>query len=768
MEAVANLPLGAVVLPGVDTEAPNEIWDILTKPHSNDDHPQSMLARLTAKLGADASGIELWHETDAFCTARNKVLSLALRPAPVTDQWLEEGPDLIPMIKQATDNISIISATSPKEEANTIAVCLREAAERDQSAVLISPDRNLTRRVSAQLDRWKIKPDDSAGEPLHLSPVGIFLRLTASLIGKNLTPAELIAVLKHPLTHKAEARNDHQRMTRNLELAELGRDAPVIRGGPPHVDFDLVREWAEVKQPEMHDWVAWIAKTFEPVFETNERPMCEWISLHEALLVALSKGVTAEAHCLWDGNDGKEAKSLFDRLKSEADSQTNWTAPDYAALLYSLLKNGEVRDAITPHPKIAIWGTLEARVQGADLIIMGGLNEGIWPQKPNPDPWLNRSMRKQLGLLLPERNIGLSAHDFQQAFAQKNVVVSRAIRDGESPTVASRWLTRLNNLLTGLGVEGETAVKDMEMRGDKWIDLARSLDRPTGKLTKATRPAPVPPTDAHPKKLSVTRIKTLVRNPYEIYAQSILNLRPLKPYASEADALSRGTVMHSIIEAFNASCHASDGTFTSDHFLKIAEEVLERDVPWASARKLWFGRLKRISAWFVEAEQKRSVEGTLLAQEIKGARQAAEFDFTLSAKADRLDLDENGQMMIYDYKSGDPPTGPMTKLFDKQLQLEAAIAGAGGFDGLGPLQVSKLQYIGLNGPSKTLSIPTTDTLADDTWTELMQLLSCHFETGIGYGARVKMQKDVFGSDYDDLSRFGEWEETDELDTRDVP
>jgi RecB family exonuclease len=377
-------------------------------------------------------------------------------------------------------------------------------------------------------------------------------------------------------------------------------------------------------------------------------------------------------------------------------------------------------------------------------------------------------MLKQLGLLLPERNIGLSAHDFQQAFAQKNVVVSRAIRDGESPTVASRWITRLNNLLTGLGAEGESAVKKMQLRGDKWIELARSLDRPTGKLKKATRPAPVPPEDAHPKILSVTRIKTLVRNPYEIYAQSILNLRPLKPYASEADALSRGTVMHSIIEAFNASCHSGDGTFTSEHFLEIAHEVLEKEVPWAAARKLWFGRLKRISAWFVEAEQKRSEQGTLLAQEIKGARKATELNFTLSAKADRLDLDENEQMIIYDYKSGDPPTGPMTKLFDKQLQLEAAIADAGGFDGLGPLHVSTLQYIGLNGPNKILPIPVTETLTDETWAELIQLLRCHFENGIGYGARVKMQKDVFGSDYDNLSRFGEWEETDALDTRDVP
>ena len=763
MQAVADLPQGAVVLPGFDNEVPETVWNILTDKHSNDDHPQSMLARLGAKLGLDASALDPWYATPVFSDARNKIISLALRPAPVTDQWLKEGPDLIPLIKQATDNVSIISAASPKEEAGAIAVCLRETAERGETAVLISPDRHLTRRVATHLGRWGITPDDSAGEPLHLSPVGIFMRLTASLIGKELAPAELIAVLKHPLTSKANDRNNHLRMTRELELAKLDRDTPVIRGGPPFVDFALLQKWADTKTDTVKDWITWIAQALEPLSGEAKRPMSEWVQLHQTLLTTLSGGPLCKTHSLWDEKDGQKAQMLFESLQSETGSQTDWTAADYTALLYSLLKSEDVRDAVTPHPNIAIWGTLEARVQGADLVILGGLNEGIWPQKPSPDPWLNRSMRKQLGLLLPERNIGLSAHDFQQAFAQKRVIVSRAIRDGEAPTVASRWVTRLENLLKGLGETGETAWEEMSKSGDVWIKLARSLDRPTGRLAKSTRPAPVPPKDAHPKKLSVTRIKTLVRNPYEIYAQSILKLHPLKPYGLEADALARGIVLHSIIEAYNGSDLVKSGTYSPDHFLELANDILEKEVPWPSARRLWYGRLKRIAHWFVKAECERSKLGTIVGQEVVGTRKAIELDFTLTAKADRLDRDPNGALIIYDYKSGDPPGAKEILQFDKQLQLEAAIAEIGGFENLDPMNVSALQYIGLNGPDKNRMAP----ISDDTWDELIQLLQSHFKSDIGYGARLKMKMDRYGSDYDHLSRFGEWEEVDTPDVRDV-
>src|SRR5690606_40649772 len=95
------------------------------------------------------------------------------------------------------------------------------------------------------------------------------------------------------------------------------------------------------------------------------------------------------------------------------------------------------------HPRLFIWGPLEARLQHADRIILGGLNEGTWPGDASIDPWLNRPMRAELAIEPPERRIGLAAHDFASGASAGGVVLTRALKVGGAPTVASRWLLRL-------------------------------------------------------------------------------------------------------------------------------------------------------------------------------------------------------------------------------------------------------------------------------------------------------------------------------------
>lgn len=760
MQAIAHLPQGAVVLPGYDPHLPKDVWEILARPETTEDHPQSMLARSAAKLDVDITALETWHDTPVFCKDRSRLISLALRPAPVTDQWLTEGPKIVPRISKATQHLTLISAASPKEEADTIAIRLRKAAEDHETAVLITPDRALARRVTVQLRRWNIIPDDSAGEPLRLTPIGVFLRLSAGVMGQTLTPAVLMALLKHPLTHKSKNRKTHLNFTRRLELAELDQDTPLMRGHTPYVDFDALEKWVTHQASDIQDWMRWIIQTLKPVLGMSPRSICDWAQNHETLAHLLFGGIEQETHELWEGQAELEAKAILDTLSSSSDTDTLWTASDYATLLDSLLASTNVRNPVLPHPNIAIWGTLEARTQGADLIILGGLNEGTWPQKPNVDPWLNRSMRKQLGLMRPDRKTGLSAHDFLQGITQKDVILSRAIRDGEAPTVAARWLTRLENFLNGLGETGEEAWQNMTDRGAYWIGFARQLDQPTYEMPKAKRPAPIPPGTAHPSRLSVTQIKTLIRNPYEIYARNILKLRPLKSYDQGPDPLSRGIVLHRIIETFNRATKTDITLFTPETFLKIAQDILETSVPWPSARRLWFGRLHRIADWFVKAEQERHSKGQIIAQEIKGARHMPDLNFTLSAKADRLDKDTNEEIIIYDYKSGAPPTPGEITYFDKQLQLEATIATAGGFEDLDPMVVSGLGYIGLKSPNDVRPVPITSDLVDQTWSELGQLLRYFRSHRIGYGARLKMQKDAEISDYDHLSRLGEWDVSD--------
>lgn len=760
MRAVARLPQGALVLPGFDTVLPAEVWDRLSDPMTGEDHPQFRFSRLLRSLSLSPADTPLWlADKSPPNPARNALLSLALRPAPVTDQWLKEGKKISREdILNATESLTLIEAPSPRAEAVAIALRLRKAVEDGQQVALITPNRTLARQVTAALDRWNIEPDDSAGRPLALSAPGRFLRHVSALFGQKLTAANLLSLLKHPLCSSAESRGNHLRWTRDLELEVLRKGLPFPTGA------DMVN-WAATDHAKDFPrlvWAKWLAKLLAGLSDTPHRNLSDHLENHLRLAQDLAAGPDPDKSRstgeLWEKAAGREAWRIVSELQREASYGGRLSPADYADLFRSILNNGEVRDLNSPHPDVMIWGTLEARVQGADLVILAGLNDGIWPEMPSPDPWLNRQMRHEAGLLLPDRRIGLSAHDFQQAFAAREVVLSRAIRDAESETVASRWLLRLTNLLSGLPAGGEEVITSMRRRGDAYLRLSVLLDqRPEGPLAPIKRPSPRPPIETRPKRLSVTRISRLVRDPYSIYAESILGLRALDSLQHMPDAPLRGTIMHQIMEQFFTHTVPADPTEARILLLKITDSVLEKQVPWLAARILWRAKLERITDQFLAEEKGRQHEGGIIAHEIRGKLRLEALNFTLSATADRIDRLNNGTLAIYDYKSGTLPTPQAQVLFDKQLVLEAVIASAGGFEGITKGSVAQVAYIALGSAQKFSPTPLDNIQVTKTQAELSALIGAYQSRGQGYTALRLDPKLGYPGDFDHLSRLGEWD-----------
>ncbi len=514
MQAVAALPQGALILPGFDFDLPGAVWDGMGDAMTAEDHPQYRFRRLLDQLGHSHADVTHWSGRPAPCPARNRLVSLSLRPAPVTDQWLTEGQHLTDLA-EATAAMTLIEADSPRDEALAIALILREAADLGKVTALITPDRGLTRQVTAALDRWGIVPDDSAGKPLALSAPGRLLRHVSGLMGRRLTSEALLTLLKHPLTASDSERGTHLRLTRELELK-------LRKYGPPLPEPEALRTWAEArKDAAAGQWVEWIIAATADLEGMGPQPLTLLLDQHLAITETLARGPSGTGTGeLWLQTAGEAARSAIAGLQAEAAAGGLFTVQDYRNLFDAILNRGEVREEALGHPRLMIWGTLEARVQGADLVILGGLNDGIWPQIPAPDPWLNRKMRKDAGLLLPERRIGLAAHDYQQAIGAPEVVLSRARRDAEAETVPSRWLNRLTNLLGGLSAQnGPAALAAMKARGQHWLDLADALERPIALTPSALRPAPRPPLAHRPRKLALTRITTLIRDPYAIYAR---------------------------------------------------------------------------------------------------------------------------------------------------------------------------------------------------------------------------------------------------------
>ncbi len=750
MQSVARLPQGAVILPGFDFDLPASVWAAM--PKTSEDHPQHRFHSIMSALDLAHDQVQPWGAANPPNQTRNRLISLSLRPAPVTDQWLTDGPALGDLM-EATDGMTLVEAASPRAEAEAIALRLRQAAQDGITAALITPDRTLTRQVAAALDRWDIVPDDSAGVPLQLSPPGRFLRHVLELLLRPVTGEALLALLKHPLCHSGETgRGEHLRSTRELELYLRRKAAPFPTAA-------TIREAAQDDNRSIdQDWAGWLAQVLESFAPLPKQSLTDHVSALLTLATLFAKGRDADSTGgLWDQAAGREAQRTCRSIMGEADAAGPMSGLEFANLFGAILSQGVVRDRDEGHPNILIWGTLEARVQSADLLILAGLNEGIWPENPAPDPWLNRAMRAKAGLLLPERRIGLAAHDYQQAVTGKEVWITRAKRSADAETVPSRWVNRLTNLLRGLPDQnGPEALARMRAEGNKWLEWSAQLSVPDTTVKAASRPSPQPPAEARPKQISVTQIKTLIRDPYAIYADKVLRLQPLDALTPEADAPLKGNIIHDILDEFIKTRPDPTSPAAEADLIATAQRHFDAKCPWPTIRALWMAQMIRIAPAFLSAEALRQEKGTFKVSEIKGLLEIPEVGITLTCKADRIDLTADDHALIYDYKTGQVPTKTMQENFDKQLLAEAVMVERGAFKELGPKPVAEAAFLGIKEDNKTVPAPLAKTDIDTIYAGLVTLLGYWADASSGYSARTAMFTKEQASPYDHLSRFGEW------------
>ncbi len=762
MLAVARLPQGALVLPGFDTSMPCPVWAAMKDALTAEDHPQFRIRRLIEALGKTPADVAPWHLEPAPDAARNAVLSLSLRPAPVTDQWLTEGQHLHDLAG-AMQGVTLVQAETPQEEAATIALILRDSAERGLPTALITPDRALGRRVTAALGQWGIRPDDAAGHPLALSPPGRFLRHIARMMTTRLTSDALLILLKHPLCHSAHRRGDHLRLTRELELS-------LRKNGPAFPTAESLALWAAAQaDPFAGPWAAALAACLHTMALPAQTPLAQAQAHHLALAESFARGTAPDGTGeLWLKEAGINARALFSALADEAAHGAPVSPSDYLrlfdTLIHQLGKDG--RETLAVHPMITILGPREARETGAVRVILSGLNEGIWPRQSPPDPWMNRKMRQQAGLLLPERQIGLAAHDYQQAAGAPEVIITRARRDSDAETVPSRWLNRLTNLLSGLEDQGGKAALDlMVQRGDDWRRLAARAAAPTAAhrldpaLHRAPRPAPRPPVAARPNRLSITRIRDLIRDPYAIYASKVLRLSKLDPLHASPDARDRGVVLHAVMEAFVRGTPENETPQDAEkRLLALTQTLLAQSVDFPTERLLWYARMATVADRIIAAEAER--EGTPQALEAQGEMRFSNPDFTLHGRLDRADVLPDGRVELIDYKTGAAPTPKAQDAFEKQLLLTAMMAENGAFDDLGMAEVARTQYVGLKAPDAPQEMEITPEKLREVYAKFHHLIAQYARQETGYISRRALQRDEEDRDFDHLARFGEWQMSD--------
>jgi ATP-dependent helicase/nuclease subunit B len=752
LKTIVNLPEGAVVLPGIDLVLDDAAWDAL-----GPGHPQHGMAQLLQKFEASRDDVRPWTDAPARA-ARARLIAEALRPAETTPDWRRYVQDSRADIARGLIGLKSIIARTPGEEALTIACALREAIETPgKTAALVTPDRNLARRVASELKRWGIMIDDSAGTPLAHTEAGRFLCLIADVVADDFAPVPLLAFLKHPYTalgfdRRAQARGYAE------DLEE-----EILRGARPAAGLAGLRIKGEPKAKYFK-----VIKALEHALgqfagvASNGSDLVELLTCHRDAAVLACNDASVPETMVWEGEAGRAAFDLIEAmLEAARDLDMKMDAGDYAQFIRTVMDAVSVRPRHGLHPRLSILGPLEARLQQADLTILGSLNEGKWPPATDPGPWLNRPMRRELELSQPERRIGLSAHDFAQAACAPEVILTRSEKDGGAPSTPSRWLTRLNILIEGGGFKDE-------FEDTRLVEIARALDRPTQQPRPIDPPAPKPPVSARPRELAVTGIERWVRDPYAIYARYILRLKPLDPIDQPPGAMDRGTIIHKALELF---AQRFLDALPSDEEAKRQLLAFGRDafgdlLEQPAVRSIWWPRFERAAAWFLTWEKARRKGGMHVLAELKGRAtfKAPAGDFTLTAKADRIEVFPDKSINIVDYKTGEPPSGTQVVIgFSPQLTLEGAIALQGGFPGLDAQEVKSVVYVSLKGGEdggKEAAIKFKDMTTQDAvlqaFHKFQEFVAAFDNPDMPYVSKPHVLFQTSIEDYDHLARVKEW------------
>lgn len=755
LRAISRLPEGAVILPGLDQDLDETAWQAVDAAHG-----QGAMKALLATLGVTREDVVPWGGAPGAAPLRVRVLNEALRPWAATGAWRTDHA-----LRAALDGaggdigVSVIEAPHRAAEADAIALILRETLERPgESAALITPDRGLAREVAGALSRWDIAVDDSAGESLALTRPAVLFRLLADAAAQDLAPVPLLALLKHPLTRLGLTGSALHDAVSALERRCLRgpRPAPGLEGlkaahaARPRDDEaaavdDLLRRLAEALGPFLSALQAGTPAGFATLIEA-----------HLEAGEALARNADGMGDALWSHDAGEALATLFGELLGEAPHLPIRPPTDYPAFLEGLMEARVVRPRFGRHPRLFIWGPLEARLQHCDVAILGGLNDGVWPAEAPPDPWLSRAMGVSLGLPVPEQRLGLAAHDFVQAASMaKRVYLTHARKIDGVPAIPSRWLARLTTLLKGHGAREKLASRT------PWLGYVDALACPPKYLGPVAPPAPAPPVAVRPRRLSVTRVALWLRDPYAIYAREVLGLKPLDPIDLEADARLRGTIVHGIIEAMAHHEIDPQAQNALARALALSDDIFAGARIAPAVRAFWRPRLEaslaelltREGGWRAQGETIRAVE---LAGEI--ALQGPQGSFTLTARADRIDETEKGALVILDFKTGKAPTAQQIETcLEPQLPLEAAIAGRGGFRDIAATPVAGLRVVRLMARALAVTdVAGADAIGARALEHLERLIARYDDAAMPYRSRVMIERQNDVGDYDHLARVKEW------------
>lgn len=722
LDVISRLPNGAVILPGLDPSVDQKIWDAV-----DEMHPYFYQKRLVTEfMDIDRHSIKLWPGTEQR-NEKQKLAQFALQPQAIFD--LSDAS--LDMAK--INNMDFIAAENPLHEAKIIALMLREALnEPESTAMVVTPDRILAQHIQQEMLRWDLLVNDSGGQKLNQSPVGVFMNIIAGFLNTSTPATHILSLMRHDLFRL------HAPEERRLDATCLLEKDFRKKFLPQH----SLKKFAEQND---HPILTETLEVLDGFLLGDARPLHEWLALH--ITCAEQMATTPNlpgTEILWKNEAGESCAQLFYKLHEAAMDHDFILSPqDYSSFIIAAMEKITIRPRFGTHPRIRILSPIEARLQDADRVILAGLNEGVWPAQVKADAWLSRPMQRDMGFGSPDRRIGQSALDFAVLFSLPHATMTWSKKRDGVAAHPSRWLQQIFAVL-----KKNDALPAID--ASPYFHWARAWDEPET-LHPQGAPSFSPPNNVRPRDMRVTAVETWQKDPYALYANRILDLVPGMALDRQPDARDWGNAAHKILEEF----FRDNGFFQNNpaaFFNETANRILATYPLNKAQEKAWRGKLDVIRDWMLEHERAVGELHTEISMHTDFTL-PDNTNFKLHGRADRIDIGKDG-LTITDYKTGAPPSDKKIKKGQSpQMPLLGLLAQQHFKSG-----TPELRYIKLRGkvdnPAEARILKQPEELMQTAREVMDELLHRYYVKNDAYTAHALAKNDY--DDYRHLKRVAEW------------
>ncbi len=640
IKAIAQCENGFVVLHGADLSQNN---------YSAENHPQYHLNNLINFLGIEKSAVKNLANSRYLISSQTRLemMQTVMLPSKNTDQWQKSQVNF-------DDKISLVEAKNEIEEAQIIAVILaKNYAENKKCAVVIN-DNKIAKLLRIELKKRGMIFNDTRNFGVFDANLVKFILLILDLIENDFTSSSLLAVWQNQLfnhENKAEI------------IAEF--EIKILRQDRKNFGLDGIKsKLRDIDNIELEEFFADFCAKISPILQLQKNDNIA--NCAQAILQAV---VNLSQKTLQEIFAEEEAQQELFEFFTKIAKQKNFIVRSDNLLSIFQILFGQVSffEKSDASALIQILSTIEARLLNFDLMIVASLNEGKFPEITS-ESWLGRKIRKDLGIEKTLKKIGQNAYDFCNYLANKEVVLTRSLTYGGSPSSPSLFLLKL-----------QTLAKKSQFTFNDQAELRCLLNNfDDVEVTKISRPQPKIDWQLRPKKLAITDIAKLISDPYSIYAKRVLRLRELQKIDYEPSYSEFGSFVHKALEEFVKNPQNLEIALQNSHII-FQQYFLNEE-----AQLIWWPKFQNIFHSFFDQERAIKASSNLTEVEVKIIIE----EILLNGKIDRVAISDN-KAQIYDYKTGQVAT---TKDVicgkEPQLTIAALMLIESGFN----YEISALNY----------------------------------------------------------------------------